>query len=95
MPTYMIANLNVKDYEAFKAYQKATIRTFKIGEGKVLAASTAEGMEGDEPRNMNVIVEFPSMELANKWYRSEEYQAVIPLRSESAPGANLYFVEGF
>ena len=94
MSTYMIVSLQVQDEAGFAEYQKGVIRTFKIGEGRVLAASTAEKVEGDEPRNWNVIVEFPSVELARKWYDSEEYQKVVPLRTASAPGANIYLVEG-
>lgn len=94
MPTYMVVALDIRDRDGFKAYQKAVMKTFKIGEGRVLAASSAERVEGDEPRQWNVIVEFPSLEKAKAWYSSDEYQAAIPMRTDSAPGANLIFVEG-
>jgi len=93
MSIYMVVALDIQDPERFRDYQKATMKTFKIGEGRVLAATTAERVEGDEPRGWNVIVEFPSIEKARAWYESDEYQKVIPLRTESAPGANVYFLE--
>jgi uncharacterized protein (DUF1330 family) len=59
-----------------------------------VAASSAERVEGEKPRQWNVIVEFPSLEKAKTWYNSDEYQAAIPMRTDSAPGANIIFVEG-
>ena len=60
----------------------------------VLAASSAERVEGEKPRQWNVIVEFSSLEKAKTWYNSDEYRVAIPMRADFAPGANLIFVEG-
>lgn len=51
-------------------------------------------MEGtiDHPRT--VVLEFPSREVFRTWYDSPEYQAILPLRLESAPGT-LLLAEGF
>ena len=89
MSAYLLVSLDIEVADGFKNYQRAVMRTFKIGEGRVLAAARGERVEGDEPRAWNVIVEFPSMEKARSWYESEEYQRVIALRSASAPGANV------
>jgi uncharacterized protein (DUF1330 family) len=94
MSTYMVVALDIRDRDAFKAYQRAAVKTFETGGGRVLAAAPAERVEGDEPRQWNVVVEFPSLEKAKAWYNSDAYQAAIPMRNDSAPGANIIFVEG-
>jgi uncharacterized protein (DUF1330 family) len=40
-----------------------------------------------------VIVEFPSREAAERWYRSPECQKILPLRLKSGTG-NLVIVDG-
>jgi len=39
------------------------------------------------------MIEFPSLEQARSWYRSAEYQAIIPLRRDHLPG-EVILVEG-
>ena len=39
---------------------------------RVLAAASTERVEGEEPRQWNVIVEFYSLEKAETWYNSDE-----------------------
>jgi uncharacterized protein (DUF1330 family) len=39
-----------------------------------LPPTTAESLEGEPPRTMNVILRFPSAADARNWYRSETYQ---------------------
>jgi uncharacterized protein (DUF1330 family) len=41
-----------------------------------------------------VILEFPSVEAARRFYDSPEYQEIIPLRTNASQGA-LLIVEGF
>ena len=41
-----------------------------------------------------VLGEFPTMEAAKTWYESDEYRAILPLRTQSTKGT-LLMVEGF
>jgi uncharacterized protein (DUF1330 family) len=50
-------------------------------------------LEGQEEQSRVVIVEFPSLERANAWYRSPEYQKAIAARSGCAQG-QFVLVEG-
>ncbi len=94
MSVYLIAQLNVKDWESFRKYQRGVLSTLKPVGGRILAAAGAKKLEGEEPRELNVILEFPDAAKAQQWYDSEAYQNVIPIREASAPGANLIMVEG-
>ena len=53
----------------------------------------AEALEGELPGGRTVVVEFPTMQAAEDWYRSEEYSAIRKVR-EGAARANIYVVEG-
>ena len=39
-----------------------------------------------------VVIEFPSMERAQAWYRSDAYQAIVNLRLESSAG-NVFIAD--
>jgi uncharacterized protein (DUF1330 family) len=41
-----------------------------------------------------VILEFPSYEQAQAWYRSPEYQEIIPLRQQHGRNGALILVDG-
>jgi uncharacterized protein (DUF1330 family) len=53
-----------------------------------------EVVEGGWPFTRTVILEFPSKELAQAWYHSNEYQAVVGPRHGSAT-SNLVIVSGY
>jgi uncharacterized protein (DUF1330 family) len=43
-------------------------------------------LEGDWLRTEVSVIEFPSRQAAEAWYRSPEYQAIVPLRRDGAVG---------
>ena len=49
--------------------------------------------EGEWPHPRLVVIEFPSRAAAEDWYKSPDYQKVIPLRLGSTVG-NLVIVDG-
>ncbi len=66
--------------------------------GQVLADGGAhvikvEPLEGDWTPKRIVALEFPSVEQAQKWYRSDEYAPLIKLRQRASRG-KLILVEG-
>ena len=88
MAAYMIARVDVKDLEQFKKYAEgAGAATAKFG-GKYLArGGELVGLENHEDAGKRVvIIEFPDMDAAQKWYHSEEYQAARKLRETAAFG---------
>jgi uncharacterized protein (DUF1330 family) len=50
-------------------------------------------LEGDPPAGRTVVLEFPTMQAAIDWYRSDEYTAIRKLR-EGAALARMYVVDG-
>jgi uncharacterized protein (DUF1330 family) len=51
-----------------------------------------KGLEGEAPGRL-VIIEFDSLQNAQKWYQSPEYQALIPIR-QKASKSTLFIAEG-
>lgn len=95
MAAYVIAQVEVRDPERFKKYADAvpaTIAqyggTYRVRGGAVIAK---EG--GWNPPRV-VMLEFPDMATAHKWYDSPEYQAIIGDRLAASDG-KLIFVEGY
>ena len=94
MPAYVIAEIDVTDPETYDEYRRqvpATVEafggTFRVRGGEITAL---EG--GWEPKRL-VILEFPSVEQARAWYRSDSYGPLIELR-QSASHGRLVLVEG-
>ncbi len=94
MSVYFVAHLEVQDREAFQEYAQGVVRSLKPFHGWILTAGPATSAEGATPRNHNVIIRFPTVQLAKDWWDSREYRAIVPIRLESAPGADAMFIEG-
>lgn len=94
MTAYVIAAETIKDAAMFEAYRAAVPQTVVPFGGRfVVRGGTLSLLEGEWPHPRLVIIEFPTREAAEGWYRSEEYQKVISLRLNSTSG-NLIIVDG-
>ena len=94
MPAYFIAHVDVNDRKAFRAYEKGVLKTIKPFKGRVIAAGPIIQLEGNPAKNHNVIITFPTQEQAQGWYDCADYKAVIPIRTEHAPGADAMILDG-
>ena len=94
MKAYGIFQETVKDEAMFAEYRKHVLPTLAAHGGKfVVRGGAMSVVEGEWPHPRLVIIEFPSRAAAEAWYRSPEYQAILPLRLKAASG-NAVFVEG-
>lgn len=94
MPAYVIAEVTVTDPTTMDEYRKQVPATVARYGGRFLVRGGAhETIEGDWKPNRLVILEFPSMEQARRWYDSEEYREPKTLRIKSGR-TNLLMVEG-
>jgi uncharacterized protein (DUF1330 family) len=93
MKAFVIAAETIQDESTFSEYRKAVPATLDAFGGKfIVRGGNLKSLEGDWPHPRLVIVEFPSREAAEGWYRSPEYQKIIGLRLSSSIG-NLIIVE--
>ena len=94
MPAYVIANFDVSDPEAFAAYVAAAPGTVRAHGGEYLArGGDSESWEGDLTVKRVVVLRFPSLEAARRWYDSREYAHLRELRRRAAHGP-LIVTEG-
>lgn len=94
MAAYVIAEVNVTDpalYEDYKKMVPATVQ--KYGGRFAVRGGTVDVKEGNWAPTRLVVLEFPSMEQARKWYHSPEYAPALALRLKAA-NAKLILVEG-
>jgi uncharacterized protein (DUF1330 family) len=95
MAAYVIAQVDITDPETFKEYGDAVPATIAQYGGKYCVRGGAvTPKEGDWNPSRMIVLEFPDMATAHKWYDSPEYQAIIGIRQNASDG-KLIFVEGY
>jgi uncharacterized protein (DUF1330 family) len=94
MAAYVISEVEVLDQVAMERYRALAADSIATHGGRYLVrGGTAETVEGSPPPKTIIIVEFPSMAQARKWYSSAEYAEALRVRS-TALDRRLMFVEG-
>jgi uncharacterized protein (DUF1330 family) len=67
---------------------------FKPYSGRyVVRGGTVAPLEGDAPKGRIVMIAFDSMQQAQDWYNSSEYNEIMSIRHRSA-SSRVYIVEG-
>lgn len=95
MPAYIIARVEVTDWERYRQYTKATPEVIGRYGGKfIVRGAESVTLEGEPEKRRLVIIEFPTLERAKEFYHSLEYTQVKGLRAGAAVGQFLA-VEGF
>ena len=91
---YWVANIDVLDPEAYKAYVQANAVAFaKFGARFVVRSGRHVVMEGTSGARQ-VVIEFKDYETTLACFHSPEYQAAMALRANVSK-SNLVIVEGY
>ena len=94
MSAYVIAEIDVHNPELFEEYRKLVPATIAKYGGKYLVRGGAtDSKEGGWRPARLVVLEFPSMEQAKKWYHSPEYAPALAIRLKAANG-KMILAEG-
>jgi len=94
MPAYVIADVTVTDPPAMEEYRKQVPATLAKYGGRFLVRGGAhQTVEGDWKPARLVVIEFPSLADARRWYDSEEYRGPKALRMR-AGRTNVLIVDG-
>jgi len=94
MAAYVIGEVDVMDPAAYEDYRKRVGAVVAQYGGRFIArGGKVEALEGGWSPKRLVLLEFPSMEQALKWYRSPEYAPLIKLRQKASRG-KLVALEG-
>lgn len=72
---YWVARLDVSNTEAYQKYRSLNAIAFEKFGGRFIVRGPAGLVAKGEPRQHNVVIEFPDYETAIACYQSPEYQA--------------------
>ena len=94
MAAYLIASIEVQDRDGFDAYRKQVAAVIERYGGRYLIRGGAvHPLEGDLGLKRLVVVEFPSLDAARRFYNSEAYAPLLKLRTGSTV-SQVALVEG-
>jgi uncharacterized protein (DUF1330 family) len=92
---YLVGQITVTNPQAYAAYAAQVPHTIATFGGKYLVrGGHATQLEGSALGERNVVIEFPSREVAEAWYHSDAYQAIIQHRTDNSTGT-LALVDGY
>ncbi|MCA0031968.1 MULTISPECIES: DUF1330 domain-containing protein [unclassified Mesorhizobium] len=94
MPAYIISDVTIRDEEAIEIYRTRAAASIAQHGGRYLVrGGQVEALEGKWHPGPLIVVEFPDMERARRWYASAEYAAALDVR-DAALSRNLILVDG-
>lgn len=95
MPAYLIARVEVTDWERYREYTQATPAAIARYGGKfIVRGGETVSLEGEAESRRLVVIEFPSLERVKEFYNSPEYSRAKALRAGAAIG-QFVAVDGF
>ena|SRR6185436_9320963 len=95
MPAYLIARVDVTDWNRYREYTKATPAAIAQFGGRFLVrGGEMVTLEGPEETSRLVILEFPNLARIKEFYNSTEYSEVRKLRLGAAIG-QFVAVDGY
>ena len=94
MPAYVLAEVRITNPEGYKAYTAHVPATLAKYGGKFLVrGGDAHVLEGEWPQVRRVLIEFPSVDAARRWWDSPEYEKPKAMRRANSEG-RLLLLEG-
>ncbi|WP_026370963.1 DUF1330 domain-containing protein [Kallotenue papyrolyticum] len=94
MPAYVIVEVTINDQEAYAAYRQLSGPSVEQYGGRFLARGGAIApLEGGWQPERIVIIEFPDLATAQRWYASPEYRTARQRRAGAAQ-VRMLAVEG-
>jgi uncharacterized protein (DUF1330 family) len=91
---YIIVETDIHDPEQYELYKRASPSAVAAGGGRfIVRGGELAVLEGDWQPKRLVLLEFPDLDAAKRFYESPEYQAAKRLR-EGAASLKMVAVEG-
>jgi uncharacterized protein (DUF1330 family) len=97
MSAYIIAFVDIHDHTRFaQDYVPPVAATLEPFGGRVVAASDETTiLEGSVPPGRTVLLEFPDLDSARRWYASDAYAPLLALRTSITTSAAVLLPGGF
>lgn len=85
MSVFLLAAVDRKDLEAYKAYEEGGVASVgKYGVEPLAISDDVHTIEGVAPAQRIILLRFKDQAALDAWYNSPEYQGVIPIRQATA-----------
>ena len=95
MSAYIIAHVDVKDWDRYREYTRHTPRVIaQFGGRFLIRGGEMTALEGDAQKVRLVLIEFPSLDQAKAFYHSPAYAEIRKLRL-GAGDATLVAIDGY
>jgi uncharacterized protein (DUF1330 family) len=92
---YVVANIDVHDPDLNARYRELARPIVEAHGGRyVIRGPKLEALEGSFNLKRLVVLEFPNIDAARRWYNSPDYREVMKLRLASAT-SHIVLLEGF
>ena len=91
---YIVAEITVTDPAVYEGYKSAVSPLVtKYGGRYLVRGGNAQSVEGEKPGGRIVILEFPTLAMAQAFVQSDDYRPVAQIRQKSAT-SRIIMVEG-
>lgn len=85
MAAYLVGHITVKDVELWNRYVEGVSESLAPFDSRVLfRGKLASVLAGKHDHERVVVIEFSDQATLDRWFNSEKYQSLIPLRDEAA-----------
>ena len=93
-PAYFIFDVKIHDLAGMKIYGEKVESTYqRYGGKRVVLCGQVIALEGNAPQGHLVILQFDSVEQAQAWHDSPEYQEIMPYR-HACCDSTVWLAEG-
>lgn len=94
MPAYVLVEIEIQDPDLYEAYKQLTPASIAEYKGKfIVRGGETKVMEGTWQPKRVVLLEFPSIQMAESWWHSEAYTKARKIR-EMAAKTNMLILDG-
>jgi uncharacterized protein (DUF1330 family) len=95
MSVYLLGAIDRKDLTTYARYEAKGFESVeKYGAEGLAVCDTPEVIEGVLPGKRIVLLKFENRAALDKWYKSPEYQAALPLRHAAADTKFIVVFDG-
>jgi uncharacterized protein (DUF1330 family) len=90
MPSFVVGDITITDPVAYQTHVPRALATIARFGGRVVAGGgKIHLLEGGPMPERMFIIEFPNVDAALRWYRSDDYQAALKIRMSASHGRVL------
>jgi uncharacterized protein (DUF1330 family) len=85
MPAYLVGHITVKNDGLWQQYVSGVQASLANFESKIVfRGQLVAVLAGKHDHDLVVVIEFPDQDTLDRWFHSESYQSLIPLREKAA-----------